>query len=186
MNQHLNTILLTVFLFMCSALRASNSLPHKLIIYKMQVENTQNRLITGYLKNMAEEEIIYSGTPIAFGMPARTSDKTIPLDQIGIVRVKRKDAVGRTALFVGLGGLTAGVLWGLIEGSDPPGAFFRTSAGAKALIGGFGLSLAGAAVGAGIGAVVHKRFVINGNKEKFQQMKGTLLQKVYGSPSPKQ
>ncbi|MBD0297116.1 MAG: hypothetical protein ICV84_18275 [Flavisolibacter sp.] len=185
-KHYYNIFILTVLLFSTTT-KASDSLPQKLIIYKMQVENTQNRLVTGYLKNVEEEEIIYTGSKSVFGTPVRSTDKTIPLDQIGIITVKRKGAAGRTALFAGLGGLAAGALAGFIEGDDPPEQwFFWMSAGDKAAIYGTMLGVTGAVVGVIVGSVVRKKFIIQGNKEKFQQMKGTLLQKVYGSPSPKQ
>ncbi|MBD0367913.1 MAG: hypothetical protein ICV53_17645 [Flavisolibacter sp.] len=183
---HPKAALVTVLLLAISFLQASDSLPQKLIIYKMQLENTSNHLITGRLKNFGEDELIYTGREPVFGTRVQPSDKMIPPSQIGVVTLKRKGAIERMALRVGLGGVVAGALWGLIEGSDPPEAFLAWTAGQKAAIYGTMVGVTGAVVGVIIGSVVRKKFIIHGNKEKFQQMKGTLLQKVYGSPSPKQ
>ena len=55
------------------------------------------------------------------------------------------------------------------------------TAGEKALTyGGMGAAV-GTGVGALIGALAKKRFVIGGRKEKFDEMKANVLNKVYGS-----
>jgi hypothetical protein len=39
----------------------------------------------------------------------------------------------------------------------------------------------GMIAGAFIGTVARKKFIIGGSRQKFQEMKPTVLQKVYGS-----
>ncbi len=62
---------------------------------------------------------------------------------------------------------------------------FAMTAGQKALVGGLGLGVSGALVGAVIGAIAHKKFIINGKKEKFDMMSESVLDKTYGKPANK-
>jgi hypothetical protein len=103
---------------------------------------------------------------------------------IEYVTMKRKGSLGRGMLFGGLIGIGGGILAGFIEGDDPPceGWFcWDYTAGEKATIYGVGFGLIGIVAGAVIGTVARKKFIIGGSRQKFQEMKPTVLQKVYGN-----
>ena len=112
--------------------------------------------------------------------------------------LKRKNSVLRGTL-IGLGiGAVTGVIIGFASGNDPVmaypdpstdlfglGAFaaginnaFAMTAGQKAAAGGLFLGTTGAVVGAIIGAVAKKKFIIGGRKQKFHDLQGEIMMKL--------
>lgn len=115
---------------------------------------------------------------------------------IEVVRLKRKGSFGRGMLQGALIGFATGAITGLIMGDDPPcspsqqdffglgNAFceaFRITAGQKAVGIGSAGAVGGALIGGIIGIVARKRFIIGGNKEKFQKMQMSVMDRMYGS-----
>ena len=85
----------------------------------------------------------------------RADSLAIPLARVTDIELSRGlRTQGRRGLGVGfLVGAGAGVLIGLTDGDDPPGAFFSFSAEEKALMAGSMLGVAGAVVGGLVGLV---------------------------------
>jgi hypothetical protein len=118
-------------------------------------------------------------------------------ENIESISIKRNNAKKRGAL-IGAGvGLVAGVVMGFASGDDPIyappaedffgiGALFTElnnafamTAGEKALAYGSIGALGGSIAGLIIGAIAKKRFIINGNKQKFEAMKLSVLERTY-------
>ena len=76
-------------------------------------------------------------------------------------------------------GLGSGAILGLSSGNDSPGIISFT-AGQKVIIGGFTGAIGGTIIGGIIGSVVRKRFQIGGSRERFDKMKVSILDKMYG------
>jgi hypothetical protein len=129
----------------------------------------------------------------------QTEWKLLPPAKIESVTLKRKNA-GLKGALIGAGvGLAAGVVIGFVSGDDPVHSYpaagedffglgtlsvaisnaFALTAGQKALYGGIGGMTSGALVGALIGGLAKKKFVIGGKKEKFQEMKQSVLEIAY-------
>ena len=112
------------------------------------------------------------------------------------IEIKRKAAAGRGAWKGALIGLSAGIIAGFASGNDPVSTYynpndpfgtllteasnaFSMTAGEKAVAGGFVGAATGALIGALVGTLVKKKFMIRRNKEKFQDMKQNILEKLY-------
>lgn len=119
-------------------------------------------------------------------------------ENIESISIKRNNAKKRGAL-IGVGaGLVAGVVMGFASGDDPiyaPPAedflgigaaltaisnSFAMTAEEKALFGGITGAVGGGVVGFLVGALVKKKFIINGNRQKFEAMKLSILERTYG------
>lgn len=159
---------------------AQDSLPKKKIFYKLELQEIPNKYKYGYLINITDDAIFYSSEKQRFGTPLQSMDKNIKYNNVAKLKIKRKDAGGRTALVGGGIGLGLGVIAGFIEGDDPEGTFLRFSAGDKAVFYGGALGIGGSLIGVIIGSVARKTFIIGGNREKHKAMKLNILQKAYG------
>ncbi|MFC0775620.1 hypothetical protein [Terrimonas alba] len=123
---------------------------------------------------------------------------SIPAENIKSFTIKRKNSVLKGAL-IGLGiGAVTGVVIGLASGDDPIAQYpdpstdflglgtisvaiqnsFAMTAGEKAVGGGIGLGVTGAIVGTVVGALVKKKFIINGKKEKLRNLQADLMMRL--------
>lgn len=118
-------------------------------------------------------------------------------ENIELIKIYRYQAPKRGAL-IGAGvGLAVGAIIGLASGSDEIqpyptedffgiGAFavalnnaFAMTAGEKAVAYGLASATGGAIVGALVGVLAKKKFIINGNRQKFEAMKLSVLERAY-------
>lgn len=118
-------------------------------------------------------------------------------ENIEAITIKRSNAKTR-GLVIGAGvGLALGIIMGLADGDDPVyeapaddflgiGTFavelnnaFALTAGQKALILGTAGASAGSLVGLLVGALAKKKFIINGDRQKFEAMKLSVLERTY-------
>jgi hypothetical protein len=183
---------------------AQDSMPKRLLKYKISVIEWNGAKQTGYLGYINDSILYVSTTQVAVNQPAQHISQRRALDfsQIRWVHLKRKGSVGRGILIGAISGLAAGAIAGLISGDDPscqrsyasdPNQYnifsgfsysmctaFSISAGEKAVIGGTLGMISGGLIGGIIGAVARKKFIINGSKEKFNAMQLTVLERVYG------
>jgi hypothetical protein len=182
---------------------AQDSVPKRLLKYKISVIEWNGSKQTGYLGYINDSILYVSTTQVAVNQPAQHISKRSALDfsQIRWVHLKRKGSVGRGILIGAISGLAAGAIVGLVSGDDPscqrsasdPNQYniysgfgysmcsaFSISAGEKAVIGGTLGMVTGGLIGGIIGAVARKKFSINGSKEKFKAMQLSVLERVYG------
>ncbi len=131
--------------------------------YKVVLQTKEGKVINGNLKQINSSAIL-------------TNMDTYNLENINTVKIYKKGSVGRGLLIGFLSGAVIGIATGLISGDDPPNQWFSMSAGEKAFGGALIFGSMGAATGAVIG-LIHKKFTINGNKEKYQQMRGSMARK---------
>jgi hypothetical protein len=144
---------------------------------------------TGYLYGIDDSTI--SITKMYLSKKSLTSGsvhaRTYKYADINYVRMKRHNSVGRGALIGGLIGIGAGIAAGFIEGDDKPDPdawiSFNYTAEQKAIGYGVLLGITGTLIGLIIGAVAHKKFTINGNREKFHAMKTDLLHRANKTPA---
>ena len=118
----------------------------------------------------------------------------VSAENIRTFTLKRRNSVLRGAL-IGLGiGAVTGVIIGFASGNDPIMSYdnpndpfgigaslnnmFAMTAGQKAVAGGLFLGTTGAVVGAIIGAVAKKKFIIGGRKQKFHDLQGEIMMKL--------
>ena len=176
------------FLFYCILLLATEfsfcqSPLLRKITYKISVTDSSLRPAKGYLFNITDSSLKVGFWPVAFGDPQADKEKykEINFQHISEMSLKRNHAAGRGAWKGAVIGVLTGVIAGFVEGDDPPEDWFGMTAGEKALMySGLGAA-AGTGIGALIGALAKKRFIIGGRKEKFDEMKANVLTKVYGN-----
>lgn len=163
----------------------SNNKIFKVSIYDQQSQNHQ-----GYLQNMEEGSLTVNQAPLKYGEPGK--GKLIQYPDISSMTIKRKGNAVRGIIIGALSGFLIGTIIGYASGDDLAipanedffgiGNAFRLTAGQKAIGGGILLAGAGAAVGGvtGVtGALVKKKFTINGKKENFEAMRMQTLEKIY-------
>ena len=187
---------------MAQELTADDSLTLKKRIYRVSVITSDSKKNSGYLANLSDSNLYLSPTPLHLSL-VTTKDylSSYSYDHLEKIEIKRKGAVGRTALQGALIGLAAGVIAGFVSGDDPVAptynnpndpfgnalgnAFssisnaFRMTAGEKAVAGGIVGAATGGLIGAIVGSLVKKKFIIGRNKERFQAMKQNILEKLY-------
>ena len=164
----------------------------KRIAFRITVTGPGNEATKGWLANINDSAVIISNRAINFGNMRRTNLQVQPVDynRITTLRLKRKNGAGRGALYGAISGLLIGVASGFIAGDDPHvpasqdffgfGEAFRMTAADKALVGGIAGAAIGSGLGAILGAILRKTFIIEGKKEKFDEMRVNVLDKAYG------
>jgi hypothetical protein len=176
------SLILPIFLLAAQlAIAQDNPFPRQLT-YKILISDPEMRQIKGYLLDLTDTTLKLSHWPVRFGNDPALKEgyKEIMYRKISVITLQRSHGAGRGAWKGAIVGLLIGVAAGFIEGDDPEEYWFRFTAADKALIyGGLGAA-AGTGIGALIGGLVKKRFIIGGRKENFDAMKMNVLNKVYG------
>ncbi len=178
-------------------LTASDSLPMKKLYYKTELRDTLGNYKYGYLTTLTDDDVYYSDEKMRFGSPVNAANRKNNYTVINQIKIKRKGSAVRGAVAGAIIGTGIGVIAGFIEGDDkyiyidPAQDFlgiasilanvFTLSAEEKATIYGLSLGSGGAIVGALIGAVAHKKFIIGGNRDRHLAMKQNIIEKVYGN-----
>ena len=155
--------------------------------YKVTIYDQQSKSLQGYLQNIGDSSLSLIQSPTQFG--GTVKGELVHYPDISSITIKRKGSAARGAIYGAVGGFLIGVAIGLASGDDPVippeedffglGNAFRLTAGQKAVGGGILLAGAGAAVGGIAGALVKKKFIINGKKENFENMRMQTLENVY-------
>lgn len=198
---------LAILAFICTKAQTDTLSTKKTKEYFVTLETIEGKKNIGLLQRIDKNMFILSQNQIPKSKSQNKIQNQTPqsfsfsIDQIQSVTIKRKNSALRgTLIGAGIGFLT-GVIVGLASGSDPVQNYpapaddpyglgtlfvginnaFAMTAGQKALVlGGIGTSI-GAGIGAIIGAVVKKKFIIGGQKEKYNDMQINVLDMVYGN-----
>jgi len=164
-----------------------DSIPIKNKIYKVNVYDQHGNSRMGYLQNIDDRSVSISPSLVYFG--ERGNEEMIQHTDISSITIKRKGNTVRGIIIGALSGFLIGAVIGYASGDDPPipadedffgiGNAFRLTAGEKAIGSGILLGGAGAAVGGITGALIKKKFIINGKKENFEVMRMQTIEKIY-------
>lgn len=181
---------------------SDDSITLKKRVYKISFTTADSKKIHGYLAGLSDSNLYVSASPLSFNSVNKNDHLTsYTYDRLEKIVIKRKGSAGRAAWQGALIGLAAGVIGGLVSGDDPVAptynnpndpfgnafgnAFsslsnaFRMTAGEKALAFGMGGAGTGALMGALIGSLVKKKFIIGRNKAKYNVMRQNILEKLY-------
>lgn len=156
---------------------AVDSTPVKTKILKTKLITVNKKVITGYLAAISDSSVKTYPEPVRFNaqIPGTlTTEFSYP--NIKSIQVWRKGRVGRGMLWGAISGAVIGAGAGLISGNDT--GFLAFSAGEKAAGYGIVLGVTGTLVGAIIGAVSKKKFIIHGKKENLKAMRQSVLEKM--------
>lgn len=182
---------LAVLLASLTTIGQSDSLQFKHKTLKLTLSRINSDSETGYLTAIKDSSLEFTARAVPFGIQ---SSKVKSLQQVGVpdisyVKISRKGSVGKGLLIGTLTGAFIGIAAGYISGDDriysiqedPYGLrnLFQQTAKEKATALGVLGGLGGGITGAIIGAFAHKKFIIAGKKENFDNMKATVLEKMY-------
>ena len=166
--------------------------PVSKLIYKISLTDSSVRQTKGYLLNLTDTTVRISNHPVRFASDAAIAGslKEVSYPQITEIQLKRKHGALRGMWKGAIIGVLIGVAAGFIEGDDPvqeydpwdPYYYLGVSMTAtdKAVAYGVLGGALGTGIGALIGGLAKKKFVIGGKKEKFDEMKANVLTKAYG------
>lgn len=168
----------------CSQLKGQNSAVTKTRYIRTTVITNQASNIRGYLFSVDDSSMFITQKITSFkGIDMyQPGAQKVDYSNIANVRVKRKGAVSRGAVYGALVGALAGGTVGLLSGDDPPcqntnyfNFCFRFTAGEKAVAAAVTGAALGSLTGIIVGALLHKTFIIGGSQEAFNNMKIELV-----------
>jgi len=177
-------LLLWPGIFFCNSLKAQqnngiDSLQLKARIYKATIRFNKKKFTAGYLANLSDSALQLSSFPVFFHLDTRNQfSSAYKYNQLERVSIRRKGAIGRGALYGALTGLSVGVITGLVSGNDSPDIFYLSSGAKAILLGTIGIP-GGALIGLILGAVVHKTFIIDGNKNEYENMRESIFNNLF-------
>ncbi len=152
---------------------------------KLTLIDSIQRVDHGYLAAMADSGLVMLKSPVVFDQQlSTTTSNMVPYQNISQVTVRRKGRVGRGILIGGLSGMFLGGVIGYISYKpvNCEGALicFDFGPGYDAAAGASIGSLAGAVIGGIIGSLAKKTWTIGGKKNRFDDMKSSVMDMTYG------
>lgn len=176
---------------------SKDSLSFKKRIYKVSVITGDSSQRTGYLASLSGSNLYLSPSPIRFGLTRINNPGNVySYHQLEAITIKRKGSTGRGALQGAVIGLVTGAIAGFIAGDDPKVPVYnnpndpfgtalnilsnslRMTAGEKAVTLGIVGAGTGGLIGALIGSLIKKKFIIGKNKQNFHSMKENIMRKL--------
>lgn len=174
-------LVLIVYTLIISMSKAQDTPYLKSAAYKVIVVTNTEGAIKGYLHSIYDTSVYISEKPVSFKgyVSNHAGLRTISYNDISSIRLRRKGSTGWGMLIGALTGAAVGAIAGLASGDDHP----KTNtwcipcftAGEKAAALGLVSGMTGFGVGAVVGAIAHKTFTINHNKEMFDEFKWKLM-----------
>lgn len=171
-------------------------MPQKLIAFRARVKTYDGQVKAGYLQAVTDSIISLSNARSVLrfdgaGEDAASNFKVASLDR---VQLHRKGSVGRGIWGGALIGFATGFIGGIVQGNDPDrtvsipdfifggGSYTYVVKGRTAVDKGLFLgltgSLGGVIIGAIIGAISYKTFVIHGKRENYQKMRNKMMARL--------
>lgn len=182
LNHMKRLIILTTILTLCQAAFAQDTISKAKFIIKARVWTNEARYSQAtYVVDVTDSAIVVAEDRARFRQDFMNAN-TIPYQQLNVVSANRKGSFGRGALTGALIGGVSGAALGAAAASSTcsdcanPGGMAWLGGLAGGLTGGF----LGALVGGIIGGGSERRFVIGGDKKKFDKMRLSVLEMAYG------
>ena len=176
-------LLLLVLTEFAKFANAQDSILTREVIFKATLKDTANNVTNGYLYLISDSSVSLTMEirSLRFSNKGLTEGKVFPFTNIKKLRLQRKGSAGSGAL---IGSIIGGLGFGIAEaaaassyssnGSNivniSPGEAF-----AGGLLVGGGV---GALIGACVGALSHKTFMIHGKKERFDEMRKKMITRL--------
>jgi hypothetical protein len=175
-----------------------DSIELKKRIYRVSIIPSDSKKSTGYLANLSDSNLYLSPSPLHFSsVNINDGLSAYSYNYLEKLEIKRKGSALRGAWQGALIGLATGVIAGLVSGDDPIAPTYHNpndplgnifisvynafswTAGEKAVAGGILGAGTGGLIGALVGSIVKKKFIIGRNKQKFNSMRQNILEKLY-------
>ncbi|HYJ39110.1 MAG TPA: hypothetical protein VEV87_10855 [Chitinophagaceae bacterium] len=172
------------FTFLLVSSFAQDSRTPKRVTFRLAITDNIQRVDYGYLAALADSGIVMLKSPVVFDHAlANANTSVISYQNLSEVSIKRKGSVGRGILIGGLSGMFLGGVIGYISykptNCQDAIICFDFGPGTDAAAGASLGTVAGAAIGGIVGALAKKRFIIGGKRDKFQQMKESVIDMAY-------
>ncbi len=165
-------------------------------VFVARLSLTNGSRIDGYLAYLSDTALSLSPYPVALQSAGftRRSMRKFAYSDLQNLQLHRRNPVGKGILYGAALGLTGGFVAGLISGNDPdkripfPDLFGNgvdyitvrgTTALEKGLFQGIYSMLCGALAGCIVGLLSHRHFLLLGKKDKFTDMRTTVLAGLY-------
>ena len=177
-----SSLILFAFLLVVISIRAQDSSSIKKKITFKGTFSTRSDLKPRpvYIVDVNDSAVVYLETPVRFREYAtNAATKTMPYHKIEVATINRKGAVGRGILFGGLGGIVLGGIIGAITYQPCDPCFFDFGIGFDIMAGSSLGLLGGSLIGAVTGILSKKIFKIGGQKQQFDKMKLSVLDRAY-------
>lgn len=180
-----SSILLVFVSLFFQASFAQDSLQLKNVSYKATITFTDKRLVQHYLVDITDTSLLTARLATKFRRESSFVNSTqVPYMQIDNVIIKRKGNAGRGAVIGLFSGAALGGIIGAITYKDCNDCFLDFGIGFDIGVGAFLGSVGGTLTGIIIGSLAKKRFIINGQRDKFQEMKLSVLDMAYRKQKP--
>lgn len=175
-------LILTLVIFLCQSVLAQDSASRwssRLAYYlKASVSQSNKKTSNLYLADVNDTAVFLTADPARFRQPFMTTNN-IAYQNLQVISVHRRGSFGRGALTGGLiGGLSVGAIAAAstqCHDCSGPGVRGLAFVGG-AIVGGF----IGGLIGGIIGGSTERRFIIGGDKQKFDKMRLSVLEMAYG------
>jgi hypothetical protein len=159
---------------------AQDSLTLRKVTYKANITFVDKRFVKDYLLDISDTSLLTVHLPAKFRRQGMQMQSTaVPYMQIDNVIIQRKGSAGRGALIGLVTGTVLGGIVGAVTYKDCGDCFLDFGIGFDIGVGAFLGSVGGTLTGLLVGSLLKKRFIINGQKEKFEQMKLSVLDMAY-------
>ena len=150
------------------------------IVLKTRIVKLNDSTYNVHLADINDTSLIVTGAVIRFRSSFMNVNASgMHYSELQSVVLRRKGSTGRGILFGALGGAVAGGIIGAVTYKECDGCFLDFGIGFSIATGSILGTLGGGLVGGILGALAKKIFIIGGNKEKFQQMKLSVLDMAY-------
>ncbi len=167
-------------------------------IFKVNIHELNGSSHHGFLGYLSDSGLFVSKKPVMLQNEHNQFNTMNKFDYsiLKEMRITRKSSVGRGILYGSMIGLFTGFAAGLISGNSPdktvteydwfsghpyPYTIPGTTAVEKGVVYGVVGGLGGALIGGIVGALAHKTFIIGGKKKNYDEMKETVLERIYTS-----
>lgn len=162
----------------CCLLHAQEPVLKKNYFLKATIWETNRTVHHSYVADVTDTALLLTASPVTFRQ-SLLSPTMLNYQQVGEIELMRRGNVGR--------GLWKGIVIGTVSGGVVGAVTYRKcndcwfdfGVGANIAAGAILGAAVGAVVGTISGALSRKFFVINGSKDKFDQMKLSVLDMAY-------
>jgi hypothetical protein len=162
----------------CQILHAQDSVLKKNYILKANIWESNRPVREFYLVNVTDTALLLAAEAVTFRQ-SLLNPTMLSYRQVNVVTLQRKGSIGRGLWKGALGGMVLGGIIGAITYKDCDDCFIDFGIGADIAAGAILGTGGGAVIGVIVGALARKKFTINGNKEKFDEMKLSVLDMAY-------
>lgn len=173
----------SVSLFLSLFTNAQDTVKYKPVVFKIRA--VQSTTTTGYLSAISDSALFISSTSVSFNPLTSfvTQDRQVDYENLREVYLSRKGSAVRGLVTGAVVGAVSGAIIGLASGddykkNDGGWCLFCMTTGQKVVGYGILFGTTGSLVGVVVGATARKKFIINGNRNRLQDIRNEVMRKI--------